>query len=58
MNQMKKIQKLELIELLIKIRSQARENKNFKLSDEIRDELLSLGIKLNDNKNDSSFELI
>ena len=58
MNQMKKIQKTELIELLIKIRSQARENKNFKLSDEIRDELLSLGIKLNDNKNDSSFELI
>ena len=50
--------KTELIELLIKIRSQARENKNFKLSDEIRDELLSLGIKLNDNKNDSSFELI
>jgi cysteinyl-tRNA synthetase len=48
----------ELIELLIKIRSQARNDKNFELSDQIRDELLELGIKLNDDKNSSSYELI
>ena len=48
----------ELVELLIKIRSQARNDKNFILSDQIRDELLKLGIQLNDDKNSSSFELI
>lgn len=48
----------ELIELLIKLRSQARNDKNFVLSDKIRDELLELGIQLNDDKNSSSFELI
>jgi cysteinyl-tRNA synthetase len=48
----------ELIELLIKIRSQARSDKNFELSDQIRDELLELGIQLNDDKNSSSYELI
>jgi cysteinyl-tRNA synthetase len=47
----------ELIELLIKIRSQARTDKNFELSDQIRDELLELGIQLNDDKNSSSYEL-
>jgi cysteinyl-tRNA synthetase len=47
----------ELIELLIKIRSQARSDKNFELSDQIRDELLELGIQLNDDKNSSSYEL-
>ena len=47
----------ELIELLIKIRSQARNDKNFELSDQIRDELLELGIQLNDDKNSSSYEL-
>ena len=57
-----KVEKLdsqkELVELLIKIRSQARNDKNFILSDQIRDELLKLGIQLNDDKNSSSFELI
>ena len=47
----------ELIELLVKIRSQARSNKNFELSDQIRDELLKLGIQLNDDKNSSLYEL-
>ena len=47
----------ELIELLIKIRSQARTDKNFELSDQIRDELLKLGIQLNDDKNSSLYEL-
>ena len=48
----------ELIELLIKIRSNARNEKNFKLSDEIRNELLNLGIKLNDDGSSSSFEIV
>tara|TARA_B100001250_G_C19335515_1_gene586679 strand:- start:110 stop:625 length:516 start_codon:yes stop_codon:yes gene_type:complete len=48
----------ELIELLIKIRNQARVNKNFELSDQIRNDLLKLGIQLNDEKNESSCKLI
>lgn len=39
------------IEKLITKRNHARENKDFKLSDLIRDELLSNGIHLEDNKN-------
>lgn len=39
------------IEKLITKRNQARENKDFRLSDLIRDELLSNGIHLEDNKN-------
>lgn len=39
-----------LIELLIKLRADARKEKNFKLSDEIRDNLKELGIEIQDNK--------
>ena len=39
-----------LIELLIKVRADARKEKNFKLSDEIRDSLKELGIEIQDNK--------
>ena len=48
----------DLIQLLIKIRHLARVNKNFELSDQIRDDLLNLGIQLNDKKNESSYKLI
>ena len=44
----------KLIELLIKLRSQARSEKNFKLSDEIRDELKALGVEIKDNKDGST----
>ena len=44
----------KLIELLLKIRNEARSEKNFKLADRIRDELNSLGIKIEDNKDGSS----
>ena len=44
----------KLIELLLKIRNEARSEKNFKLADEIRDELNSLGIKIEDNKDGTS----
>ena len=39
-----------LIELLIKLRADARKEKNFKLSDEMRDNLKELGIEIQDNK--------
>ncbi|MGY8946481.1 MAG: cysteine--tRNA ligase [Flavobacteriales bacterium] len=48
----------ELINLLIKIRNQARVNKNFELSDQIRSDLLELGVQLNDKKNDSLYKFI
>lgn len=44
----------KLIELLIKLRSEARNEKNFKLSDEIRDELKALGVEIKDNKDGST----
>ncbi|MUP46749.1 cysteine--tRNA ligase [Gramella sp. BOM4] len=45
------------IELLIKLRAEARSNKNFALSDQIRDQLLELGIQLKDGKDGTSFSL-
>jgi len=48
----------ELINLLIKIRNQARVNKNFELSDQIRNDLLELGVQLNDEKKNSSYKFI
>ena len=44
----------KLIELLIKLRSEARSEKNFNLSDKIRNELNALGIEIKDNKDGSS----
>ena len=43
-----------LIAFLIKLRSKARSEKNFKLSDEIRDELKKLGVEIKDNKDGST----
>ena len=40
----------KLIELLKKLRSEAISEKNFKLSDEIRDELKVLGVEIKDNR--------
>ena len=49
-------QKLEgVIEMLIEMRKTARENKNWALSDEIRDKLLALDIQLKDGKEGTSF---
>ena len=45
------------IQLLIEMRKQARENKNFALSDQIRDQLLALGIQLKDGKEGTTFSL-
>ena len=43
------------IELLIEMRKEARANKNFALSDQIRDQLLAIGIQLKDGKDGTTF---
>ncbi|WP_139958014.1 cysteine--tRNA ligase [Flavicella sediminum] len=45
------------IELLIKLRKEAREDKNWSLSDQIRDELADLGIQLKDGKEGTTFSV-
>jgi cysteinyl-tRNA synthetase len=45
------------IELLIKLRAEARANKDFATGDKIRDELLALGIQLKDGKEGTVFSL-
>lgn len=50
--------KEKLIQLLIKIRAQAREEGNFSASDEIRDSLSRIGIQLNDTKLGTEFKEI
>ncbi len=48
--------KLEgVVHMLIGMRNQARADKNWALSDQIRDELLALGIQLKDSKEGTSF---
>lgn len=47
----------DVVEMLIELREEARANKNFGLSDRIRDELLRVGIKLNDGKDKTTFTL-
>jgi cysteinyl-tRNA synthetase len=44
-----------LVNMLIKMRNEARANKNFAMSDDIRDQLLALGIQLKDGKDGTSF---
>ncbi|MEI7509246.1 MAG: cysteine--tRNA ligase [Flavobacterium sp.] len=51
-------EKLEgVVEMLIEMRNEARANKNWSLSDEIRDKLLALGIQLKDGKDGTSFNI-
>ncbi len=45
------------VELLIKLRQEARANKDFALSDQIRDELAEVGIQLKDSKDGTTFSL-
>jgi len=45
------------IELLIKLRADARNNKDFALSDQIRDRLQEIGIQLKDGKEGTSFSV-
>ena len=45
------------VELLISLRNQARINKDFATSDQIRDQLLEVGIQLKDGKDGTTFSL-
>lgn len=46
-----------LVELLIEIRKNARSNKDFALSDKIRDDLKAIGVQLKDGKDGTTFDL-
>ena len=46
-----------VVELLIKLRKEARDNKNWALSDQIRDELVALGIQLKDGREGTTFSI-
>jgi len=51
-------EKLEgVVNLMIQMRNEARANKDFALSDQIRDQLLSVGIQLKDGKEGTSFSV-
>ena len=45
------------VELLIELRNQARANKDFATSDQIRDELQKVGIQLKDGKEGTTYSL-
>ena len=47
----------DTINVLISLRNQARLDKNFALSDQIRDELQAIGIQLKDTKDGTEFQL-
>ncbi|TVZ17036.1 cysteine--tRNA ligase [Maribacter sp. MAR_2009_72] len=46
-----------VVELLIQLRKEARENKDFATSDKIRDQLSALGIQLKDGKDGTTYSL-
>ena len=46
-----------LVELFIEIRKEARANKDFALSDKIRDDLKALGVQLMDGKDGTTFQI-
>jgi cysteinyl-tRNA synthetase len=46
-----------VVELLIQLRKEAREDKNWALSDQIRDELLALGIQLKDGREGTTYSI-
>ena len=51
-----KSEKLDgVVNMLIEMRNEARSNKNFALSDQIRDQLVVLGIQLKDGKDGTTF---
>ena len=47
----------DTVEILINLRNQARLEKNFLLSDQIRDKLANIGINLKDGVGNTSFKL-
>ena len=47
----------EVVGILLQLRNEARRNKDYTLSDKIRDMLKDKGIYINDNDNESSFSI-
>ena len=47
----------DVIDILLELRHNARKNKDFELSDKIRNMLKEKGISINDNDKDSSFTI-
>ena len=47
----------DVVNLLINLRKQARDNKDFAMSDQIRDKLLAIGIQLKDGKEATVFSI-
>jgi len=47
----------EVVNMLIKFRNQARTEKNWALSDQIRDQLAGYGVQLKDGKDGTSFSI-
>ena len=47
----------DVLDILLELREDARKNKNYKLSDKIRDMLKNKGISINDSNKDSSFTI-
>ena len=47
-----------VVRILIDMRNEARENRNWALSDKIRDELIEIGIQLKDGKEGTTFSLL
>lgn len=46
-----------VVNLLISLRNEARQNRDFKTSDKIRDELAELGVQLKDGKEGTTFSI-
>jgi cysteinyl-tRNA synthetase len=44
-----------VVKMLIEMRNSARANKDFAMSDQIRDQLMAIGIQLKDEKDGTSF---
>ncbi|MCH8325976.1 MAG: cysteine--tRNA ligase, partial [Bacteroidetes bacterium] len=47
----------ELTELLIKLRQDAKAEKNYSLADKIRDELNAIGVVLEDSKDKTTYKI-
>ena len=47
----------EVVSILLQLRNEARRNKDYALSDKIRDMLKEKGISINDKDNESSFSI-
>ncbi len=48
----------EAVHILINLRNEARSNRDFATSDKIRDQLLQVGIQLNDGKEGTNFQIV